>query len=392
MTASRQAPPVPHSVAVERARLRLAVLLHGMGRGLQAVKYEGLLQALGSHYPLLEVWDVEPAKYSRLIALARSFHPDPAVWRGRYYSHPATFDRRTTALKRLLAARGTGVDAFLQVGVLCDGAAAAKVAPIVVYTDHATVLTADRGREFRLPLSESLVLRRIERERKALSAAAHICSRSRFVAEAFVNRYGIDPKKLSVVGGGVNIAASRVAPAGPASLETRFLFVGKEYFRKGGDIVLKAFETLHALDPATRLAMVTGLKEPPERANVRWLGDLSPEGLAAEYAKADVFVIASRFETWGDVLIEAMAAGLVCICPNKPPFDEIVADGETGFFFDGEDSNVLAKLMHKVAALPGRGREVGEAARRKVLADFTWPIVAEKIAARIDEAVALNSP
>ena len=388
MTAFAGGPPVRTTGPAERSRLRVAVLLQGLGRGLQGVKYAGLIEALKALYPLLEVWDVEPGKISRLIALGRSFHPDRSVWRARYYSHPATFNQRTAAFNRMLAARRADVDAFLQVGVLYDCSVAAEKAPVVVYTDHATVLTADYGRAYRLPISDGLASRRVGQEKDALAAATHICSRSLFVADAIAGRYGIDPRKISVVGGGANIATSPAAPRDPVGGETRFLFVGKEFYRKGGDVVLKAFEKLHAVDPATRLTMVASLKNPPPTPGVCWLGNLSPGDLATQYRNADAFVMASRFETWGDVLIEAMSAGLVCLCPNRSPFNEIVTDNVTGYCFDADDIDALSNLMRSVAATPERRLAVTDAARRKVLADFTWPVVAAKLAERIDEAVA----
>jgi len=367
---------------------RLAVLMQGLARGLQGLKNDALIRALRNIYPSMEIWDVDLHGVSRLAAQARNFHPDRIVWQSRFHAHPATFAKRTAVFEDLLERRGAGIDAFLQVGVLFDASAGTALGPLVIYTDHATLVTAATGRSFRLPFSEKLIARRIAQERHVLATAARICTRSRFIADAIASGYGISADRMSVVGGGGNVVAKPRPADGIAVRETfvEFLFVGRDFHRKGGDYVLRAFEKVHAILPNTRLTMVTSPKQPPSLPGVRWLSSPTTDELAEEYGAADVFVFPPRFDTWGDVLIEAMSAGLPCICPDRPPFDEIVSDGVTGLRVDVEDQAALSEAMLRIAVDRSLRRSFGKAGRAAALARFSWDLVAAKLARAIDEA------
>jgi glycosyltransferase involved in cell wall biosynthesis len=347
-----------------------------------------MLEALRGIYPDLEVWDIDLHGVSRLAAQARSFYPNMSSWRWRFYAHPATFAKRTAAFGKRLRKSGACVDAFLQIGVLYDASEAALHAPLVIYTDNATLVTAERGRAFRLPFSEEVIASRIAQERHALNGATHVCTRSRFIADVITSGYGVSRERMSVVGGGGNVLADprRVYEAATDAAGGRFLFVGREFDRKGGDFVLRAFERVHAALPWTRLTMITGLKRPSPLPGVRWLTDLSSADLANEYASADVFVFAARFDTWGDVLVEAMSAELACICPDRPPFNEIVSDGITGCCVDVEDAGALSQVMLRLALDRAARTTLGKAARAAALANFSWDVVAAKLAIQIQKA------
>lgn len=376
----------------EVRHVRLAVAVQGRSRGVQAVKLVALIEALRRRFPLLEVWDVEVGRIERLALLARTVHASQDRWRNRFHAHPATFARRTAAFRRRAAA-SPPVDAVLQVGVLFNADTGPVGPPLVVYTDYTVALSAVRGRSFRLPLGRRAVERRIAQESKALIAADAVCARSRMAAESLVTSCGVPPERVSIIGGGGNVLAPSTMPAFAATEPPpRFLFVGRDFHRKGGDIVLAAFRLVRERHPGATLTIASRqcAAEPVE--GVRWLEQLSVEALAEAYARTDALVLAPRLETWGDVLIEAMGFGVPCIVPDEAPFDEIVVPGKTGFLIGSREPSAFAEAMLTVAADPDQQRRMGAAAREHVAQHFTWDVVADRLAAVILGVTAARAP
>jgi glycosyltransferase involved in cell wall biosynthesis len=84
--------------------------------------------------------------------------------------------------------------------------------------------------------------------------------------------------------------------------------------RKGGDLVLEAFRRLHEEDGGLRLVIAGPAEDPaPGMEGVEYVGDVGNEALGRLMASSDVFVMPSRFEAYGLVFPEAMAAGLPCV-------------------------------------------------------------------------------
>lgn len=106
-------------------------------------------------------------------------------------------------------------------------------------------------------------------------------------------------------------------------------------------------------------------------------GYLSGEELAAAYASADVFVFPSTTDTFGNVIIEAQAAGLPCVVSDQGGPRELVTDGEDGFITRGGDLSALTEAVGRLCRDPRRRREMGAASRRKV-EDRSWPNAARK--------------
>ena len=144
----------------------------------------------------------------------------------------------------------------------------------------------------------------------------------------------------------------RNAPGAPV-----FLYVGRIAVEKG----VEAFLTL--VLPGSKVVVGDGpqLEELRRRfPNVRFTGPKVTEELAKEYAAADVFVFPSRTDTFGIVLLEAMASGLpVAALPVTGPID-IVSDGVSGAL----DADLGAAALRALTL-------DREAVRRHAL-DFGW--------------------
>ena len=354
--------------------MRLVGLLPGASKGLQPIKYGPFLRALAAEVGQVDVWDIQPSRLDRLWIAARTFSPDKGRFRARFYASPLAFHARTRSVNRL-SSRGSQIDAILQFGTTCDAGQAAARWPLVIYTDYTIALTREHGRAYRLALSDRQIDACINLERAALSRADAICTRSRLVADTLISAMGIPADRLAVVGGGPNIAAEGERRAPP-----RLLFFGTEFHRKGGDLVLKAFEILRKDFDWLELDIVGGPAPDRIPPGITWHSGISAPTVARLLAEASILLAPSRFETWGDVIVEAMAAGTVPVVADLPPITEIVTSGKDGIVVPREDATAIAAAVRDLLRDRPKLERLSKASVERVTADLSQEAVAAKVA------------
>jgi 1,2-diacylglycerol 3-alpha-glucosyltransferase len=113
-----------------------------------------------------------------------------------------------------------------------------------------------------------------------------------------------------------------------------------------------------ALDEMKKLAEDEGLKD-----RIVFTGFVPDNELALHYAASDVVVSASRFETQGLTIAEAMACGLPAACSDGRAFLDVVTEGYNGYFF-GDTSEgcaeAITKCLESKGALSDNARKTAE--------------------------------
>ncbi len=137
----------------------------------------------------------------------------------------------------------------------------------------------------------------------------------------------------------------------------------------------------------TRLAARVG-------APVRLPGRLSDGDLVALYGCADVFAMLCRTrwrgleqEGFGIVFLEAAAAGVPQVAGRSGGAHEAVVDGETGVVLDEATPRSAAAAIGALLDDPDRLKEIGDAARRRVEADFSYDVLASQLRGALDAMV-----
>jgi glycosyltransferase involved in cell wall biosynthesis/predicted metal-dependent phosphoesterase TrpH len=153
------------------------------------------------------------------------------------------------------------------------------------------------------------------------------------------------------------------------------LYAGRLTREKGADLLADAFLAARERDPRLHLVLAGGGPEEEMLrarlgAHATFLGWLDGDALAEAYASADVFLFASRTDTFGQVLLEAQASGLPVVAVAEGGPCSIVADGITGLLRPA-DAGALADAVVALAADPSARLRLATAARRAVL-DRTW--------------------
>ena len=163
-----------------------------------------------------------------------------------------------------------------------------------------------------------------------------------------------------------------------------FLFCGQMIARKGVDLLLAAFAQLGDAAKLLLVGREAGLPEllaalPPKvRERCEYAGFHPPEELPRLFAKADVFVLPSRYDGWGVVVNQAIGAGLPVICSDMVGAGhDLVDDEANGLKFRAGDAASLAEKMKRFLAEPALIEKWGAASRAKARA-FTPQVGAEK--------------
>ena len=126
--------------------------------------------------------------------------------------------------------------------------------------------------------------------------------------------------------------------------------------------------------------------------NARFVGYQGGEDLADHYAAADLFAFASLTETFGNVVLEALASGLPAVAVRAGGVGEIVRSGETGILVEpGDPSAVMANALIGLTDNPGLRREMGESARSYALTQ-TWPAIMGRLRDRYLAVAGLAEP
>ena len=215
----------------------------------------------------------------------------------------------------------------------------------------------------RLPFAETLKWR--ARLRQYREAAA-IFPWSNWVAENLVDGYGVDPARLHVIPPGVDLERWTVPErpeAGTDGEPVRVLFVGGDFVRKGGDLLLAWADSTRLT--GWELHIVTRDAVSTQNPNVHVHHGLTPNSPALRklYAEASVFALPTRGDCYSLASIEAMAAGLPVVLSEVGGTGDVIRDGETGFLIRPGDGSALAARLDQLVSEPVARQQMGRAAR-----------------------------
>jgi phosphatidyl-myo-inositol alpha-mannosyltransferase len=201
---------------------------------------------------------------------------------------------------------------------------------------------------------------------------------------------------FELVPNGVDIR--RFAEAEPAELGegTKLLFVGRLDERKGFPVAVAAFGRLATDLPTIRLIVVgdgpersaTDVLPPGVRARVTMLGAVPNVDLPPFERACDVYLGTSTGgESFGIVLVEAMAAGVPVVASDVPGYDEVMTDGVEGFLVPPGDPTALAAAVETILRDRALAERFASAGRARAGA-FDWGVVGARLETIYRQAVA----
>jgi phosphatidylinositol alpha-mannosyltransferase len=184
------------------------------------------------------------------------------------------------------------------------------------------------------------------------------------------------------------------AAAPPPGAPLRLLFVSHwRDARKGLPIALEAQRRLAARGVATTLDVVGdgGGAPVPAQPGVTFHGAINDAArLAALYRSCDVFVApATHGESFGIVLLEAMASARPVVCSDIPGYRDVL--GDAGRRFATGNSEALADVLQALASAPAERRALGESARARA-ESYSWRSVAVRVRDEYRAAIEVARP
>lgn len=377
---------------MENSRTTYAYVQVGSFSGVNGMLRPRLDGALGLTSQVVDVQDhrrlsreaLLGAPWSNVWPMVRQAGPrgllDPRSTVGFRFSTARSYEHRSAIARRRLAELRPAF--ALQTQTMFD--AAVPGLPLFIYTDH-TMLA---NRRYAHP-SEDVSRRRewIALEAATYRAAQRIFTTSEFTRTSLLEDYDIAPDAVVNVRSGVNIDMPERVPVRDRPVRT-VLFLGLDWERKGGPVLLEAFRRLRAEHPDARL-LVAGCRPRIDDDGVTVLGRIPSSDVPRLLLEADVLCLPSWVEPSAVVYLEAAAYGLPVVATAVGGTPERVLHQQTGLLGPPGDAEVLHRLLTTLVQDDALAQAYGRAGHALVRADFTWPVVADRLARGIREVLEL---
>jgi UDP-glucose:(heptosyl)LPS alpha-1,3-glucosyltransferase len=220
---------------------------------------------------------------------------------------------------------------------------------------------------------------------------------SNLTRDIFLQEYRIDPDKIAVIHPGVDlndynrydkdhVRQSIREELGIGIAEPVILFVSMNYEIKGLDAILLALAKLKAQKKMFKLIVagkgnIKKYKKLADQAQIAsdiiFTGPVPKEKLIQMYLAGDLYIMLSKFDTFGMVVLEALAAGLPAVISSNVGAKDLIQEGINGFIIsDPSDSNYIAAKIAVI--LDANTRTYMAAAARETGAQNTWDLAAAK--------------
>lgn len=237
--------------------------------------------------------------------------------------------------------------------------------PVVYSTDMTPALLRGYGRHYGYwgGRSATKAALRDRLHRAFLGRVALVNAWTAWAARSLRDDYGVPEARIRVLPPGVDTSFWRpAAHTIGLAREPRAIFVGGDFERKGGDLLLRVYRQRWRgrlqLDLVTR----AGIEEEP---GVRVHTDLRPNDpcLRDLYQQADLLVLPTRADCFSLAGLEAMACGLPIVVTPVGGVAELFTDGREGLFVPPDDGRALGDAVLSLLDHPEHRRAMGAAAR-----------------------------
>ena len=235
-------------------------------------------------------------------------------------------------------------------------------------------------------------------EQRALSNCRLAIYTSEWARKTAIEYYDVDPKKVKVVPFGTNVNSNRSKEDIETIVENkkfdicRLLFVGVDWYRKGGDLALEVAKELNKRGLKTELTVVgcRPLEDPPEFVKlIPFLSKKTQEGREAMdklMTDSHFFVLPSCAETYGSVFGEASSFGLPSLSRRVGGITTAIQDGKNGQTFDLDaGTEKYCDYIQEILADHKAYKELALSSFNEYTNRMNWPAVGQMVNELIHE-------
>lgn len=377
--------PTSDQPAGSTSRRKLRAVVFGSGIGM----FPPMMQRMREEFEIVATLDgeVSPmrAAFYRLVSVRWPLLAWYREWRYHLEKTPAAFRARTRTAAKLLAAVEGQYDLILFFGAMyAPGGGAGK--PMFLFTDSCRWLSShnvhDSISHFRSEQDEAEWL---ALEGELYRSALRTFVGNNFVRDAMIARYGVKPERAvtSNFGGGPTFGEPYAKEFDGRSI----LYIGKgDFEKKGGALLMKAFEVVRGEIPDAELHVVGQDRLPPAKGVVNHGFVRDRERLVALMRSAHVFALPSLVDRNPISILEAMAAATPCIASDYGAMPELV--GDAGLIAPCNDLDALVKALLTILRDKSLARTMGERGRRRFQETYNWDSVWQVIQREMRAALA----
>ncbi len=270
-------------------------------------------------------------------------------------------------------------DLIFQTQCLCDASATGLSS--YIYTDHTNL----NNLRYRWTAPRKYLRSReyLKLERAAYQKSTGIFVMSENIRNSLITQYNVSPEKITLA----YVGSNTTMPTDHSSEKyhnKNIIFVGKDWERKGGPVLIAAFEKVLQRIPDATLTIL-GCSPRVTTPNCRVFGEVDLEEVAEQYRHASVFCFPTLREPFGIVYIEAMFNKLPIVTNNMGAAASLITT-KNGFLLE-PDPDAYADVLIKLLNNPELCRSMGEESFRIASSFYTWPHVGEVMAAKIKASI-----
>jgi glycosyltransferase involved in cell wall biosynthesis len=293
-----------------------------------------------------------------------------------YLKLPYVFEKIKTAINQRLANQDY-IFTF-QTQSLFD--ASIPEIPHFIYTDHTYLASLQYpGFDPRDLPSKTM----LECEKSIYQNASLNFTMSSNISQSMIEDYCCNPDKVTCVYSGSNLQVKQDETFDDQRFyKQNILFVGVEWLRKGGPVLVEAFKKVLKIHPKATLTIV-GCEPKLDVPNCNIIGRVPLEDVKQYFQQASIFCLPTRLEPFGIVFLEAMAHKLPIIGTDIGAIPEFIIEDKNGYRIEPDNSQQLCQKILELIDSPEKCKVFGEYGHELFWNRYTW----EKTGLRMSENI-----
>jgi glycosyltransferase involved in cell wall biosynthesis len=213
---------------------------------------------------------------------------------------------------------------------------------------------------------------------------------SAFIRDSLIHDYLCDPAKITIVGAAPNLPPPTSLPDNADYSNRTILFVGVDWERKGGPILVEAFRKVLEKIPDARL-IIAGSRPTVDLPNVEIAGRVPLPEIGRLLLRSSVLALPSLREPQGINAMEALVHRIPVVASRIGALPEMVEHRKTGLIVPPNDAPALAAALIELLSNPTLCRAYGHAGPDGALAHYSSAAVSARMGDAIRASLALSA-